>query len=62
MLMGRHEEAERDLLDALNKQPNDANTLANMTACQLHLSKPAARYMKFAVTSLWTIHAMLLVR
>ena len=45
MLMKRHEEAERDLLDALNKQPNDANTLANLAACQLHLGKPANRYM-----------------
>lgn len=42
--MGRYDEAERDLLDALNKDAQDANALANIITCQLHLGKPTSRY------------------
>lgn len=49
MLMGRCTDAEQELLEALNKQPNDANTLANLAACQLQLGKPAGTYMKSAI-------------
>lgn len=30
---------------ALEKSPKDADTLANLVACSLHLGKPAARYL-----------------
>lgn len=46
MLMKRIDEAERDLLDASNKQPNDPDTLSNLIACQSHLGKPTTRYIK----------------
>ncbi|GMH41511.1 hypothetical protein BSKO_09421 [Bryopsis sp. KO-2023] len=42
--MGRYEEAERDLLDALNKDAQDANALANIITCQFHLGKAVSRY------------------
>lgn len=44
LVMGKYEEAERELLDALNKQPNDPDTLANLIACQLQLGKAPTRY------------------
>eukprot|EP00249_Psilotum_nudum_P008957 c21617_g1_i1 orf=523-1392(+) len=45
MHMGRFDEAEAALLEALNKNAKDADTLANLVVCGLHLSKPTARYM-----------------
>jgi len=45
--MGRLEEAERLLQDALSKSANDATTLANLVVCSQHLHKPdemVARY------------------
>jgi coatomer protein complex subunit epsilon len=45
MHMGQFEEAESLLLEALNKDSKDANTLANLLVCSLHLSKPTARYL-----------------
>eukprot|EP00197_Chlamydomonas_leiostraca_P002157 CAMPEP_0202858162 /NCGR_PEP_ID=MMETSP1391-20130828/812_1 /ASSEMBLY_ACC=CAM_ASM_000867 /TAXON_ID=1034604 /ORGANISM="Chlamydomonas leiostraca, Strain SAG 11-49" /LENGTH=288 /DNA_ID=CAMNT_0049537049 /DNA_START=25 /DNA_END=891 /DNA_ORIENTATION=- len=44
MKMGEWEDAERDLLDAFNKDAKDADTLANLITCGLHLSKNTARY------------------
>eukprot|EP00210_Caulerpa_lentillifera_P007204 g6894.t1 len=44
LVMGKYEEAERELLDALNKQPNDPDTLANLISCQLQLGKSPVRY------------------
>lgn len=44
MKMGQWEDAERDLLDALNKNGKDADTLANLITCGLHLGKNTARY------------------
>lgn len=44
MRMDRYDEAERDLLDALNKDANNPTTLANLISCQLHLRKPVGRY------------------
>lgn len=44
MHMGRFEEAERDLLEALSKDPKDGDALANLIACSYHLGKSAARH------------------
>jgi coatomer protein complex subunit epsilon len=44
MKMGEWEDAERDLLDALGKNAQDADALANLIPVALHLGKPAARY------------------
>ncbi|CAD7702608.1 unnamed protein product [Ostreobium quekettii] len=44
MRMDQYEDAERDLLDALNKDANNPTTLANLIACELHLGKPVSRY------------------
>eukprot|EP01018_Ginkgo_biloba_P039957 Gb_19817 [translate_table: standard] len=45
MHMGRFDEAESVLLEALNKDAKDADTLANLVVCNLHLGKPATRYL-----------------
>jgi coatomer protein complex subunit epsilon len=45
MHMGHFEEAETRLLEALNKDPKDANTLANLIVCNLHLGKATTRFM-----------------
>lgn len=44
ILMGQYEEAERDLLDALQKDPKDIDALANLVVCCQHLGKPTSRY------------------
>ncbi|KAG1676138.1 hypothetical protein FOA52_004978 [Chlamydomonas sp. UWO 241] len=41
---GEWEEAERDLLDAFNKDAKNPDTLANLITCGLHLGKNTARY------------------
>ncbi|KAL4859580.1 Coatomer subunit epsilon-1 [Chlorella vulgaris] len=45
MRMGRWEDAESELLQAFEKNPKDADTLANLVATSLHLSKSASRYL-----------------
>ncbi|KAH7428380.1 hypothetical protein KP509_10G089800 [Ceratopteris richardii] len=45
MQMGRFDEAESALLEALNKDAKDPDTLANLVVCNLHLNKPASRYL-----------------
>eukprot|EP00475_Leptophrys_vorax_P016550 TRINITY_DN23022_c0_g1_i1.p1 TRINITY_DN23022_c0_g1~~TRINITY_DN23022_c0_g1_i1.p1 ORF type:complete len:291 (-),score=27.80 TRINITY_DN23022_c0_g1_i1:350-1222(-) len=45
MHMGSYEDAEALLLDALNKDAKDANTLANLVICCLHRGKPSTRYL-----------------
>ncbi|CAM6036194.1 unnamed protein product [Sphagnum compactum] len=45
MHMGHFEEAESRLLEALNKDSKDANTLANLIVCSLHMGKPTVRHM-----------------
>jgi len=45
MQMGNFEEAERELLEALNKDSKDAETLANLAVLSLHLGKPNTRYL-----------------
>lgn len=45
MKMGRWEEAETDLQDALKKDDKDPDTLANLVACMLHLGKPHGRHL-----------------
>ncbi|MCD9637933.1 Coatomer subunit epsilon [Datura stramonium] len=45
MHMGNFDEAETLLLEALNKDAKDPETLANLVVCSLHLGKPSARYL-----------------
>ncbi|KAL5704333.1 hypothetical protein ACHQM5_022776 [Ranunculus cassubicifolius] len=45
MHMGHFDEAEMLLLDALNKDAKDAETLANLVVCSLHLGKPTNRFL-----------------
>ncbi|XP_021745368.1 coatomer subunit epsilon-2-like [Chenopodium quinoa] len=45
MHMGNFDEAESLLLEALNKDAKDAETLSNLVVCCLHLSKPTTRYL-----------------
>ncbi|XP_010927006.1 coatomer subunit epsilon-1 [Elaeis guineensis] len=45
MHMGRFDEAEILLLEALNRDSKDAESLANIVVCSLHLKKPAGRYL-----------------
>ncbi|KAK3287932.1 hypothetical protein CYMTET_4570 [Cymbomonas tetramitiformis] len=44
MHMGRYDEAEKELLEALNKDGKDADTLANLSVCFFHLNKPVTRF------------------
>ncbi|KAM3369600.1 hypothetical protein ACQJBY_017477 [Aegilops geniculata] len=46
MHMGSFEEAETLLLEALNKDAKDPETLANLIVCNLHLGKPSSRYFR----------------
>ncbi len=39
-----YEEAERDLLEAFNKDAKNPDTLANLITCGLHLGKNVQRY------------------
>ncbi|EPS61164.1 hypothetical protein M569_13634 [Genlisea aurea] len=45
MHKGEFDEAETLLLEALNKDAKDPETLANLVVCSLHLGKPASRYL-----------------
>lgn len=45
MHMGHFEDAESVLLEALNKDAKDADTLSNLIVCSLHLGKPTNRYL-----------------
>eukprot|EP00898_Chlorokybus_atmophyticus_P004384 jgi/Chlat1/4947/Chrsp32S04941 len=51
MQMGHYEEAERDLLEALNKDSNNLDTLANLVVADLHVGKPVTRYLNQIRTS-----------
>lgn len=44
MRMGRWDEAEAELLQAFEKNPKDADALANLVVVSLHLGKNAQRY------------------
>lgn len=44
MRMGRWEEAEQQLMEALEKDPKSADTLANLVTTCLHLGKAISRY------------------
>lgn len=44
MRMGRWEDAEAELLQAFEKNAKDADTLANLITVNVHLGKPASRY------------------
>eukprot|EP00899_Mesostigma_viride_P023105 jgi/Mesvir1/397/Mv11288-RA.1 len=43
--MGRVDDAEKELLEALNKDSKHADTLANLIVASLHLGKPSTRYL-----------------
>ncbi|KAM7524783.1 hypothetical protein LguiA_014685 [Lonicera macranthoides] len=45
MYMGNFDEAESLLLEALNKDAKDPETLANLVVCSLHLGKPSSRFL-----------------
>ena len=45
MRMGRYDDAERELLEALAKDSKHPETLANLFVCALHNGKPSSRYM-----------------
>ncbi|KAL3654624.1 hypothetical protein CASFOL_001609 [Castilleja foliolosa] len=45
MHKGEFDEAETLLLEALNKDAKDPETLANLVVCSLHLGKPSSRYL-----------------
>ena len=45
MRMGRYDDAEKELLEALSKDSKHPETLANLFVCALHNGKPSARYM-----------------
>ncbi|KAL3522943.1 hypothetical protein ACH5RR_015777 [Cinchona calisaya] len=45
MHMGNFDEAETLLLEALNKDAKDPETLANLVVCSLHLGKSASRFL-----------------
>ncbi|XP_077253448.1 coatomer subunit epsilon-1-like [Tasmannia lanceolata] len=45
MCMGHFDEAESLLLESLNKDAKDAETLANLFVCSLHLGKSSSRYL-----------------
>ncbi|KAD3336775.1 hypothetical protein E3N88_32294 [Mikania micrantha] len=45
MHMGNFDEAESFLLEALNKDAKDPETLANLIICRLHLGKPSSRFL-----------------
>ncbi len=46
MQMGNFDEAERELQEATEKDPKNAETLANLITASLHLNKPISRYVK----------------
>lgn len=45
MHMGNFDEAESFLLEALNKDAKDRETLANLVVCSLHLGKSSSRFL-----------------
>ncbi|XP_023758144.1 coatomer subunit epsilon-1 [Lactuca sativa] len=45
MQMANFDEAESFLLEALNKDAKDRETLANLVVCSLHLGKPSSRFL-----------------
>ncbi|QDZ23903.1 subunit epsilon of coatomer protein complex [Chloropicon primus] len=45
MVMGKFDSAEKQILEALSKDPRNADTLANAVTASLHLQKPAAKYL-----------------
>ncbi|KAG0627207.1 hypothetical protein M758_2G182100 [Ceratodon purpureus] len=51
MHMGQFEEAETRLVEALNRDPKNATTLANLVVCSLQLGKPTTRYLSLLKSS-----------
>lgn len=40
----RYDDAEKDLVEAINKDSKDPDTLQNLAVCSLHLGKPVTRF------------------
>jgi coatomer protein complex subunit epsilon len=62
MHMGQHEEAEKDLLEALTKDGKDPETLANLVVAGLHLGRRGSAKLRTYLTQLRAVapgHAML---
>ena len=51
MRMGRFDEAEQALQEALEKDPKSADTLANLITVSLHLGKPVSRHSKWVMAA-----------
>jgi len=45
MAMGRYDDAEKDLVEAINRDSKDPDTLQNLAVCALHLGKPTTRFL-----------------
>ena len=45
MTMGRYDDAEKDLVEAINKDSKDPDTLQNLAVCSLHLGKSMTRFL-----------------
>jgi coatomer protein complex subunit epsilon len=45
MVMGRFDQAEKQILEALSKDPRNPDTLANVITNCLHLNKPTTKYL-----------------
>ncbi|KAJ6332572.1 hypothetical protein OIU77_008607 [Salix suchowensis] len=50
MHMGNFDEAETLLLEALNKDAKDPETLANLVVCSLHIGKSSSRYLRLTIS------------
>ena len=40
----RYDDAEKDLVEAINKDSKDPDTFQNLAVCSLHLGKPVTRF------------------
>ena len=62
MCMGLHDEAEKDLLEALTKDGKDAETLANLIVAGMHLGRRGGAKLRTYMTQLRAVapqHALL---
>jgi coatomer protein complex subunit epsilon len=55
MLMGQFEDAEKDLLEALNKDGKDPETLANLAVCGLHCGRRGTQKLRTYLAQLRTV-------
>ena len=55
MQMGQFEDAEKSLLEALNKDGKDADTLANLLACGLYNNRRGSQKLRTFLTQLKSV-------